>query len=75
MRYLVTGGAGFIGSNIVERLVQRGERPGEHPPGERRRDAERAAGGAGRDGEAASVYPVLVLGYENDPGLQVDILS
>ncbi len=25
-KYLVTGGAGFIGSNIVERLVERGER-------------------------------------------------
>src|ERR1700688_2725719 len=25
MRYLVTGGAGFIGSNIVDELVRRGE--------------------------------------------------
>ena len=25
MRYLVTGGAGFIGSNTVEELVRRGE--------------------------------------------------
>jgi len=25
MRYLVTGGAGFIGSNIVTELVSRGE--------------------------------------------------
>jgi len=24
--YLITGGAGFIGSNIVEELVRRGER-------------------------------------------------
>ena len=25
MRYLVTGGAGFIGSNIVDELVRRGQ--------------------------------------------------
>ena len=25
MKYVVTGGAGFIGSNIVEELVNRGE--------------------------------------------------
>ena len=26
MRYLITGGAGFIGSHLAERLVERGDR-------------------------------------------------